>query len=136
MSLLDRLTGTRYPADGVARLPTMELRSALLGINGTGVPFAVRNARPSEKAGLVAEWRMLEPAVGSSVTRKQLERTHTTLMRLIPSKREVRTIVEQREVTWTGVSPRLATSRKYGRGPQITTVSWEWTYEHGADGRR
>ncbi|MET7973952.1 hypothetical protein ABZW44_12885 [Streptomyces mirabilis] len=48
MGFFDKLTGTRYPDSGVVLLPTMELRAALLALNGPDVPFCVRNAFPAE----------------------------------------------------------------------------------------
>ncbi|MFG2627159.1 hypothetical protein [Streptomyces sp. NPDC048473] len=135
MGFFDKLTGTKHPDSGVAPLPTMVVRAALLAINGPDVPYRVRNALPAEKADLMAEWRILEPAVGSSFSRRQVERTIKTRMRLVPSKREVRALDEQWEVTWVGDPPRPAASREYGRGP-ATTVTKQWTYERGPDGRR
>ncbi|GGW53876.1 hypothetical protein [Streptomyces xantholiticus] len=135
MGLFRRLTGTRHPEAGVAPLAAAELRTALLALNGPDVPYRVRNALPKEKADLVAEWRLLEPATGVSFARKQVERTIRTRMRLVPDKHEVRTLDEQWEVTRIGDPPGLTTSRTYGRGP-ATTVHREWTYEKGADGRR
>ena len=46
--LWDRLTGTRHPDSRLAPLPSMEVRAALLALNGPDVPFEVRNALPAE----------------------------------------------------------------------------------------
>ncbi|WP_327367693.1 hypothetical protein [Streptomyces sp. NBC_01217] len=127
--------GTKHPASDVAPLPALEVRATLLALNGTDVPFAVRNARPEEKADLVAEWRILLPAVGSASSRIQLERTLKIRMRLVHTKREVRSLDEQWEKTRIGDPSGPAVSRKYGRGP-APTVSKEWTYERGPDGHR
>ncbi|MER5662086.1 hypothetical protein [Streptomyces mirabilis] len=113
----------------------MELRAALLALNGPDVPLRVRNALPAENADLVAEWRVLEPATGRGSSRRQLERSLMTRMRLDPERREVRTLDEQWQVTLIGDPPRRSLSREYGRG-QSTTVSRQWTYERGIDGRR
>ncbi|MFJ2593284.1 hypothetical protein [Streptomyces erythrochromogenes] len=133
--LWNKYTGTRYPDSGVASLPTTELREALLAVNGTGVPFRVRHALPKEKADLVAEWRVMKPAVGSSLSRKQVELRLKIRMRFVPAQREVRTLDERVQLTWVGDPPRLAVTREFGSGPS-TTVSREWTYEKGLDGRR
>ncbi|MCX4763344.1 hypothetical protein OG562_20705 [Streptomyces sp. NBC_01275] len=133
--LWDRLTGTRYPASGVAPLSAADVRSALLALNGPEVPFRVRNALPAEKADLVAERRVLMPATGSGSTRRQVERTMKTRMRLDPAKRELRSLDEQWESTLIGDPPRRSLSRTYGRGPAPQS-SREWTYERGPDGRR
>lgn len=135
MSIFDRLTGTRSPDSGVEPLPIMEVRAALMALNGPDVPFVVRNARPSEQADLVAEWHVQEPATGSGRLRRQLDRTLKTRMRLVSAKREVRALEEQWRTTLTGDPPRPSRSREYGRGPQ-PTISREWTYERGPDGRR
>ncbi|MCC2280613.1 hypothetical protein LKL35_35195 [Streptomyces sp. ET3-23] len=113
----------------------MELKAALFAINGPDVPFVVRETHSQEKGDLVAEWRVLEPAMGYSFSRKQVERTIKTSMRLDALKCEVRTYDEQWERTWVGDPPRLALSHEYGRG-QISMVYREWTYERGPDGRR
>ncbi|GAA3365597.1 hypothetical protein GCM10017744_068980 [Streptomyces antimycoticus] len=131
----DTYTGTQYPDRGVTPQPATHLRAALLALNGTEVPFVVRAARPEEKADLVAEWRIQEPAWQSLFARSRLNRQLRIRMRLIPEKCEVRTLDEQWEVTWVGTTPTFATSRQYSRGP-ATTVSQRWTYEQGPDGRR
>ncbi|MGW7432364.1 hypothetical protein ACWGIN_22775 [Streptomyces sp. NPDC054861] len=126
--------GTRH-ADGSSRaLPTQELRAALLALNGTGVPFDVREAGTGG-ADLLAQWRFLEPASGAGVTRRQVERTLKVWMRLCPSDREVRAMDEQWEVTRAGPPPGRTVARAHGRGP-IRGVHKEWTVEKGPDGRR
>ncbi|MFD5074212.1 hypothetical protein [Streptomyces sp. NPDC058371] len=96
----------------------------------------MRNALPAEKADLVAEWRVLEPAVGSGRSRSQVERTFKTRMCLGPSQHEVRVCDEQLELTRVGRPPGRIMSRQWGRGPRIITVSWRGHYERGPDGRR
>lgn len=114
MGLFDRLTGTSGPRAGAASLSAATVRTALLAINGPGVPYAVREGTPGERADLVAEWHV-----------RGLDLRLRTRMRLVPARREVRAVDEQ----WDGVT------REYGRGP-TTTVSRQWTYERGPDGRR
>lgn len=133
--LRDRLTGTKYPDSGAVPLPVGELRAALFALNGPEVPYRVRNALPADKGDLVAEWRVLEPAMRAYFVRKQLDRLMKTRMLLVPEKHEVRTIDEEWRVTWLGDTPRIKTARAYARG-QLTTVAREWTYERDADGRR
>ncbi|MFE0454074.1 hypothetical protein ACFW2D_22885 [Streptomyces sp. NPDC058914] len=132
----DRLTGTRYPASDVAPLSATEVRAALLAINGPDTPFRVRNALPAEKADLVAEWQVLEPAWGSGLSRRQVELTFRTRMRLDPAKHEVRVCDELREVTRAGNPPGRVVSRRRGRGPRIHKVSWRGHYERGPDGQK
>ncbi|XIE80445.1 hypothetical protein AB6O49_25950 [Streptomyces sp. SBR177] len=130
MGLRDRFTGTRYPEDGVAPLSAPAVREALLAVNGADRPYVVRNARPAEKADLVAEWRVLEPAWREFFLSYRLERTLKVRMRLVAEKHEVRALDEEVEIRWLGDTPTLAVSATYGRG-QVTTVSKQWTIERG-----
>ncbi|MEU5054292.1 hypothetical protein ACFC1L_05140 [Streptomyces sp. NPDC056210] len=134
MGLFDKLTGTKHPDAGVIPCPAAEVRAALLAINGPDVPYAVRNGTPAERADLVAEWRVLEPAWRTFFSRSRLSRTLKTRMRLDAESHEVRALDEQWEVTWVGDTPRLARSREYSRG-QVTTVSRQWEVQRGPDGR-
>ncbi|MFE2603117.1 hypothetical protein ACFXI6_24255 [Streptomyces mirabilis] len=119
MGFLDKLTGTKYPDRGVVLLPAMELRAALLALNGPDVPFRVRNALPKEKADLVAECRIREVGVALK-----------TRMRLIPEKHEVRFLDER----WENRSSDHADAR-YGRG-HAPAVYRQWETKQGPDGRR
>ncbi|MEV7891268.1 hypothetical protein ACWD3I_32175 [Streptomyces sp. NPDC002817] len=134
MGLFDKLTGTRHPDSGIAPRSAEEVRAALLAVNKPDVPYVVRNARPDERADLVAEWRIEEPAWHTFFARSQLTSTLRTRMRLVPDDQEVRAVDEQWQVTWVGDTPRLAISREYSRG-QVSAVSRQWTYERGDDGR-
>ncbi|MDN0193691.1 hypothetical protein [Streptomyces sp. S.PNR 29] len=117
MGLFDKLAGTRYPDPGVVPLPAADVRAALLVLDGPEVPYRIRNALPAEKADLVAEWQV-----------RELRTRLRTRMRLVPEHHEVRVLEER----WD-LSPDR--SRRYGRGP-TPTVSRQWTYERGPDGRR
>ncbi|MFC0601597.1 hypothetical protein [Streptomyces palmae] len=131
----DSFTGTRHPDGDAAVSSPAELRAALLALGGPKVPFTVREALPAEKADLVAEWRIQEPAWHTFFARSRLDRQLRISMRLDPEKHEVRSLDEQWEVTWVGHTPQVAASRAYGSG-SATTVSKQWTYEKGPDGRR
>ncbi|MEW2414291.1 hypothetical protein AB0953_11285 [Streptomyces sp. NPDC046866] len=126
--------GTRRPESGAPAIPTTELRAALLALNGTEVPFSVRDAG-AEGSDLLAEWRVLEPAWGTGVSRRQVERTMKVWMRLLPKEREVRAMDEQWTVTRAGDPPGVTVGRERGRGP-LRSVHKEWVYEKGPDGRR
>ncbi|GAA0431726.1 hypothetical protein GCM10010357_61680 [Streptomyces luteireticuli] len=131
----DKFRGSRYPDSGATPLPVADLRAALLALNGSDVPFVVRDAQPEEQADLVAEWRIAEPAWQTFFVRSQLDRQIRIRMRLVPGKREVRALDEQWEVTWVGNTTKVPTLGKYSRG-STTTISKQWTYERGPDGRR
>ncbi|MEU3772329.1 hypothetical protein AB0F11_03750 [Streptomyces sp. NPDC032472] len=135
MGLFDKLTGTRHPDGGVAPRPAAEVREALLAVGGADKPYVVRNARPAEKADLVAEWRVLEPAWRNFFLTSRLDRTLKIRLRLVADKREVRALDEQLEVSWIGDTPRIVVSAEASRG-QVSTVSKRWTIEKGPDGRR
>ncbi|MEV3856733.1 hypothetical protein AB0J38_20680 [Streptomyces sp. NPDC050095] len=135
MGFLDKLTGTKRPADGVAPRPAQEVRDALLAQGGGDAPWAVCRAAPDEKAEFVAEWRVREPAWRGFFLDRHLDRTVRIRMRLVPEEREVRALQEQWEVSWVDGTPRFARSREYGRG-QGRTVSKQWTFGRDENGGR
>ncbi|WP_189712341.1 hypothetical protein [Streptomyces phaeofaciens] len=116
--LRDKITGTRYPETGAVALPVLELRQALLDLGWTDAPFRVRGALPAEKADLVAECRVPEASIRLR-----------TRMRFDPHKREVRVLEERWEPS------REHAGTEYSRGPAVS-VSKQWRYEKGPDGRR
>ncbi|WP_329386563.1 hypothetical protein OG625_28200 [Streptomyces sp. NBC_01351] len=132
--LWDRWTGTRHAEPGTRVLPTQQLRDALLALNDSGVPFRIRETGVGG-ADLVAEWRVLEPATGIGLTRRQVDRTLKVWLSLRPREREVRAIDEQFEVTRAGAPPGRVVARAQGRGP-IRGMRKRWVYEKGPDGRR
>ncbi|MFD3538517.1 hypothetical protein ACFWUQ_03345 [Streptomyces sp. NPDC058662] len=132
--LWDKWMGTRHADAGTEAVPTQELRTALLALNGMGVPFSIREVGTGG-ADLLAEWRFVEPARGSGTTRSQVERTLKIWMHLSPREREVRAMDEQFEVTRAGPPPGRTVARAQGRGP-IRGIQREWTLERGPDGRR
>ncbi|MET9495066.1 hypothetical protein [Streptomyces sp. NPDC006552] len=135
MGLFDRLTGTRRPDDGVVPRAAAEVRAALLALGGPEEPWTVGAATPQQRADLVAEWRVREPAWQEFFRSRHVDRTVRIRLRLVPDEREVRALTEQWEVTWLDGTPRFARSREYGRGPS-RTVSKRWSYGRGADGER
>jgi hypothetical protein len=117
MGLLDNYFGTRHPDEGVSPRTPLEVRSALLALNGPGVPFVVRNGT-SKEGDLVAECRL--PAL-----RVRLR----TRMRLDAAKREVRAVDEQWEVSLT---EHVRGQRSHGPANAVYRV---WGKEMGPDGR-
>lgn len=132
MGLFDRLTGTKRPADGVAPRTAAEVHAALLGLNRPDVPYVVRDGH-EEGADLVAEWRILDPAWQTFFVRTQVSRVFQVRMRLVPDRREVRSVDQEYEVTWVGGTPRLAIAAETQRG-QVQTVSKRWTLGATEDG--
>jgi hypothetical protein len=134
MGLFDKLTGTRYPADGVAPAPAEEVRTALLGLNRSDVPYVIREGAADEAADLVAQWRVAEPAWQTLFIESQLTRDVRIGLRLVQERHEVRVLEEGWEVTRVGNPPRLKTSGRYTRGPD-RTVSRRLTVQRGESGR-
>lgn len=119
MGLFDKLTGTRYPDSGAAPRSAEEVRAAMLALNGTDVPYRVRNALPAEKADLVAECQIRRVGVRLK-----------TRMRLVPEKGEVRFLDER----WENRASDNAHAQ-YGRG-HSPAVYRQWELKQGPDGRR
>jgi hypothetical protein len=134
MGLFGKLTGTRYPAEGVAPVAAEEVRRALLGLNSSDVPYVVREGGNADDAHLVAEWRMAEPTWQNLFVQSQVTRALRIRMRLVQEDHEVRAVEEQWEVTRVGNPPRLKATAQYSRG-QDRTVTRYWTIERGDSGR-
>ncbi|MFD3941392.1 hypothetical protein [Streptomyces sp. NPDC058579] len=117
MGLLDNYFGTRHPDARVVPRPSLELRAALLALNGPGVPFVVRDGTAKE-GDLVADCRL-----------PQLRVRLWTRMRLDAAKHEVRAVDEQWEAPLTG-----NTLGQRSRGP-ANAVYRVWGKEPGPDGR-
>ncbi|WP_338699475.1 hypothetical protein V2W30_23530 [Streptomyces sp. Q6] len=135
MGFLERLTGTRRPAEGVAPRSAQEVRELLLSLGGGDVPWVVRGAAPEEEVEFVAEWRVREPAWWGFFRGRRVDRTVRIRTRLVPEDREVRALQEQWEVSWVDGTPRFARSRAYGRG-QGRTVGGQWTFGRDEGGGR
>ncbi|WP_371676888.1 hypothetical protein [Streptomyces sp. NBC_01276] len=97
----------------------MEVREALLALNGPDAVFQVRHGFPKEKADLVADRHV-----------PRLDLTVKIRMRLVPATREVRALEEQ----WGKISHEYS-GRQYGRGGGVM-VARKWQFEKGPDGRR
>ncbi|MEV7126526.1 hypothetical protein [Streptomyces sp. NPDC093260] len=133
MGIFDRLTGTRYPAEGVPSASRDEVRTALLALNGPGVPYVVRYSA-GEQCDLVAEWRLREPAWGHTFLRSEISHAVRIRMRFDRDEDEVRALEEQWELTRVGSPPRLQVTSKYSRGPS-RTVSRRGSLGRDVDGR-
>jgi hypothetical protein len=133
MGLLDKLTGTRHPAEGVAPVTAETVRRALLSLNTGDVPYVIREGEGTDDADLVAEWRLADPAWQNFFVQSQLTRALRIRMRLVQEGHEVRAVEEQWEVTRVGNPPRLKATAQYSRG-QDRTVTRYWTIERGDSG--
>lgn len=95
-------TGTRYPDEDIEPLARSHVEAALFALNSPNKPYRVRTALAEEKADMVAEWHMLDPAWGSGMGRRQVERTFKFRMRLDGATHEVRVCADVREETRAG----------------------------------
>ncbi|MGW2642236.1 hypothetical protein [Streptomyces sp. NPDC001348] len=133
MGLFDRLTGTKYPTEGISPVPREELRTALLGLNRPDVPYVIRYGG-GEQCDLLAEWRLQEPAWQNFFVRSQISHAVRIRMRLAHKEHEVRALEEQWELSRVGSPTTLQVESKYTRGPS-RTVSRRWTVGRGESGR-
>ncbi|MER5883751.1 hypothetical protein ABT160_07970 [Streptomyces sp. NPDC001941] len=134
MGFLDRLTGTRRPAEGVEPRPREAVVSALFALNAPDRPWTVRYGE-GDGAALVAEWITTGP--GGQPSRSgltELHRTYRILLKFVPAEHEVRALATQREVTTVVGRPALKVRSEHGRGGNIRTVARAWHVERGPDG--
>lgn len=103
--------------------PRDQVFAALLAINRPDLPFVVRDGRP-EGADLIAEYRIVDAAWRGVFVQAGLKKVFRTLMRLDPSRNEVRTVDEESAVEWVDGVP---VARSYKRG-QRKEVSWGKAY--------
>lgn len=125
--LWDKLLGTKYPDSDVVPLSAVEVRDAMLAINGLRVPFLIRNAGPAEHADVVAEWWFRTSSFDNSD--RQEEQRLRLRMYLDPSGHEVQAVQEQ----WSSAGGGPSMQHGYRPGGTFTV---EWTRERGPDGRR
>lgn len=122
MGLLDKLTGTKRPAEGVAPRPPAEVRAAILGVNRPTAPFTVHEADGTE-ADLVAEWRIVDAQWYEIFAKAGMERTFRVLMRLDEQNNEVRAVDQEYSVQWRAGVPQLSKVVSKSRG-QLHQVSF------------
>ncbi len=131
MGMFDWMTGTKRPADGVPPRAPQEVYQALLAVNRPDVPYFVRDGSP-ERVDLVAEWKIADAHWYGHFG--HVTRVNKTLMRLDPSKHEVRTVDHEITVTWAAGTPRLTLGKEFQRG-QINKVSYNATYGRDESGK-
>ena len=123
MGLLDKLRGTKKPAEGVAPKSLDEVRGALLGINRESAPFVIRAPETDEKADLVAEWKIVDAQWYEIFAKAGLQKVFKVLMRLDPDKNEVRAVDQEWSVEWRAGTPQLTLAAEKFRG-QKTSVEF------------
>ncbi len=136
MGMFDWLTGTKRPADGVPARSPHEIYQALLAVNRPTAPFVVRPAG-QEGVDLVAEWKIVDASWYAIFSKAGLKKVFRVLIRLDPSRNEIRAVDEEWSVSWNFGVPTLSLSAEYFRG-QKNEVSFGTGYaftEHGQYGQ-
>ena len=123
MGLLDKLKGTKKPADGVAPQSEADVRAALLAINRETAPFVVREPTGDENADLVAEWKIVDAKWYETFAKASLEKVFKVLMRFDAEKNEVRAVDQEWSVEWRAGVPSLSLTAEKFRG-QKTSVEF------------
>lgn len=133
--ILDRLTGTRWPRDGVAPLPPAQVHAALLALNGPGAPYLVRGGG-LEGVDLVAELKIADQYWLGVFSAARVTTQFQIRMRLDCEHHEVLSDDEQWEFArgasfdLGGGRVGLTWERSHERG-QIRSVSKTWTFGKG-----
>jgi hypothetical protein len=130
MGLLDKLTGTAKPEDGVTARPPEDVLAALRAVGEGDVPFVVRET-DEEGADLVGEYDFEEPVWNTAMRARQVDRSHKVFMRLDPEEHEVRFVQKDYSVSWRAGMAELSVRKEGSRGTG-RTVSFGKTV--GGDG--
>ncbi len=128
--ILDKLTGTKRPAEGTPRSTPEELRAALLAVAGPDDPYRVTEGGP-KNADLTAEWRIDEPTWSTTFSQKDVSHVIKIMMKLDDEAGEVRSIDQTYTVTWRAGVAQLSITRESHRG-QTKQVAFR--KEIGVDG--
>ncbi|MFJ8825442.1 hypothetical protein ACIREE_27160 [Streptomyces sp. NPDC102467] len=132
----DWRTGTKYPGEGIRPVMRSQMEAALLSLTVPDRPWRVRAGLAGERADVVAECQMMEPARGKGKARRQLERTFKFRIHLDGEHHEVRVCADVREITRAGDPPRRIVERRTGSGPRTRVWSRLSHWEKDATGRR
>ncbi|HYE28055.1 MAG TPA: hypothetical protein VEA61_07460 [Allosphingosinicella sp.] len=103
------------PAPAAARHSPAQLRAALLAVNRDTAPFVVRDGR-REGVDLVAEWKIVDARWYEIFAKAGLTRVFKVLIKLDPSKGEVRSVDQAWRVEWRAGVPTLAADSDWFRG--------------------
>ena len=109
----------------------MEVRDALLALNGPGQPFVVRDGR-GEGVELIAEWKIADARWFGFFGR--VGTVNRTMLRFADDVPEVRALDQEWTVTWLGDGPRLQLGKSYSRG-RMSKRSVSWTFARDENGK-
>lgn len=115
MGMFDWLSGTKRPDDDVAPRSPHEVYQALLAVNRPTAPFVVRPGH-QEGVDLVAEWKIVDASWYAIFSKAGLKRVFTVLIRLDPSRNEVRAVDQEWSVSWNVGVPTLSLAAESFRG--------------------
>lgn len=117
MGFLDKLRGIKKPDAGVAVKSPDTVKAAILAVNRPTAPFLIHECADSN-ADLVAEWRIVDATWYETFAKASLKKVFKVLMKLDPSKNEVRAVDQEWSVEWHGGVPRLSIATEAFRGQQ------------------
>jgi hypothetical protein len=134
MGLLDKISGTRRPAEGVVPRPAEEVRAALLAVNRPEVPYLIREGEPDEGVDLVAELNFGDQEWNRVLYHRKITTAFRIVMRLDPDRREVRALDQEWQTIVEDGVLSYAQTRIHQRGQQ-SRIQFEKTISLGADGQ-
>ncbi|MBE9375654.1 hypothetical protein IQ251_14470 [Saccharopolyspora sp. HNM0983] len=138
VGLLDFVRGIKRPDSNAAVLPAEQVRAAILAINRPTAPFIIREGGEGDEGDLVAEWRVADMQWHNVFNQARLKKQFTVSMRFDVENVEVRSVDEQRSLSWklgvTGASYQSskARGRMYQNSYTLTATPF---YEHGETGQ-
>ncbi|MDT7726974.1 MAG: hypothetical protein QOI21_3550 [Actinomycetota bacterium] len=133
MGILDKLTGTKRPADGVAPRGLAEVKAAILAVNRSSAPFVVYEA-DGRQADVIAEWRIVDANWYGIFAKAGMKKIFRVLLRFDESKHEVRAVDQEYSVEWRGGVPFLSFEIAKSRG-QIRKVEFGQGWAFTEQGR-
>lgn len=113
MGFLDKLKGTRRPAEGTVAVPRAEIAERLLAFRHEEVPFTIS---VGEEAHLEAQWKIVDATWYEIFAKAGLSKVHKIHLRLDESKHRVLAIEESWEVAWRAGVPSLRISAEKFKG--------------------
>lgn len=115
MSLLDKLTSTKRPDEGIAGCSQDEVRTRILDLNRPSAPYQIIDGT-DEGVNLIAEWKIVDAAWYEIFARAGLEKIFRIRMRFDADEKELRTKDEEYTLSWSAGVPSLEISRSRSFG--------------------
>jgi hypothetical protein len=128
VGLFDKLKGIKEPKEGVAPVPTEELKQKLLGLNDDQIPFRIDPSGGEDQGDLLAEWRIVDAQWYEIFAKAGLEKTHKIYLALNDKDKEVRVLEESWDLEWSAGVPKMTVSAEAFRGRTIGSKSFGTAY--------